>query len=101
MGYELCLVSTLVRTDDEAACLAAELAAQHDLDCSVSATEAKMEITAKAKLVITAEGIRVNTKTTVVSEECSGVEIGGTSAAESIFSDNSNSTQPRSTSSNP
>ena len=97
MGYELCLV----RVDDEAVRLAAELAVQDDLDRSVSAAEAEMEITAKAQPFIKAEAIRINTKTTIEIEAVSGVEIGGISAAKLIWRDNSNYTLPRSTSSSP
>jgi len=71
----------LVRADDEATCLAVELAAQHDLDSAVSAAEAEMEITAKAKPFINAEAIRVNAKTTIEIEAASGIEMEGTTAA--------------------
>ena len=43
MGYELCFG----RADDDAVRVAAEMAAPHDFNCSVSAAEVKMEITTK------------------------------------------------------
>lgn len=70
----MCLASV----DEEAARLAAELAVQKDLDCSVSAAEAEMEIPAKAKPFIKVEAIAVNGKTTVESEASSGVAMGDT-----------------------
>ena len=83
----------------QAARLAVELTAQHDFDCSVSAAEAKMEITAKARPFIKAEAIRINTKTAIEIKAGSGIETGSTSAAKLTFSEDSNSRHRRSTSS--
>lgn len=57
--------------DEGAARLASKLMVQEDLDCSVSAAKAEMEIPAKAKPFIEVEAIAVNAKTTVENEASS------------------------------
>lgn len=74
---------------------------QYDVGRSVSAAEAKVEITGKAKPFIKAEAIRGNTRTTIEIKAGPGIEMEGSSAAKLIFNDDSNSTHLRSTSSNP
>lgn len=60
-----------------------------------------MEIPAKAKPLIEVVTIGINARTTIEIEAGLNIEMEGTSAAKLIFSDNGNSTHPRSISSNP
>jgi uncharacterized protein involved in type VI secretion and phage assembly len=62
---------------------------------SVSTMEGKMEITAKTKLSIKGENIKINAKTTIDIKAGSDLKMEGTSAAKLTSSDNSNYDAPK------
>jgi uncharacterized protein involved in type VI secretion and phage assembly len=62
---------------------------------SVSTMEGKMEITAKTKLSIKAQNIKINAKTTIDMKAGSDIKMEGTSAAKLTSSDNSNYDAPK------
>ncbi|HEX2692068.1 MAG TPA: phage baseplate assembly protein V [Kofleriaceae bacterium] len=62
---------------------------------SISSMEGKMEITAKTKLSIKAENIKINAKTTIDMKAGSDLQMEGSSAAKLTSSDNSNYDAPK------
>ena len=62
---------------------------------SISSMEGKMEITAKTKLSIKAENIKINAKTTIDMKAGTDVQMEGSSAAKLTSSDNSNYDAPK------
>jgi uncharacterized protein involved in type VI secretion and phage assembly len=62
---------------------------------SLSTMEGKMEITAKTKLSIKGENIKINAKTTIDMKAGSDLKMEGTSAAKLTSSDNSNYDAPK------
>lgn len=62
---------------------------------SVSTMEGKMEITAKTKLSIKAQNIKINAKTTIDIKAGTDFQMEGTSAAKLTSSDNSNYDAPK------
>ncbi|HEU4726302.1 MAG TPA: phage baseplate assembly protein V [Kofleriaceae bacterium] len=62
---------------------------------SISTMEGKMEITAKAKLSIKAQNIKINAKTTIDMKAGSDLKMEGSSAAKLTASDNSNYDAPK------
>jgi uncharacterized protein involved in type VI secretion and phage assembly len=61
-----------------------------DAGISISSMEGKMELTAKTKLSIKAQNIKINAKTTIDIKAGSDLQMEGTSAAKLTSSDNSN-----------
>jgi len=66
-----------------------------DFGISVSSMEGKMEITAKTKLSIKAENIKISAKTTIDMKAGSDIQMEGSSAAKLTSSDNSNYDSPK------
>jgi len=66
-----------------------------DFGISISSMEGKMEITAKTKLSIKAENIKINAKTTIDMKAGSDIQMEGSSAAKLTSSDNSNYDSPK------
>jgi len=62
---------------------------------SLSTMEGKMEITAKTKLSIKADNIKINAKTTIDMKAGSDIKMEGSSAAKLTSSDNSNYDAPK------
>jgi uncharacterized protein involved in type VI secretion and phage assembly len=62
---------------------------------SISSMEGKLEITAKTKLSIQADNIKINAKTTINLKAGSDLKMEGTSAAKVTSSDNSHYDAPR------
>ena len=62
---------------------------------SISTMEGKLEITAKTKLSIKAQNIKINAKTTIEMKAGSDLTMEGTSAAKVTSSDNSNYDAPK------
>jgi uncharacterized protein involved in type VI secretion and phage assembly len=62
---------------------------------SISTMEGKMEITAKEKLSIKAENVKINAKTTIDMKAGSDLKMEGSSAAKLTSSDNSNYDAPK------
>jgi uncharacterized protein involved in type VI secretion and phage assembly len=62
---------------------------------SISSMEGKMEITAKTKLSIKAENIKINAKTTIDMKAGTDIQMEGSSAAKLTSSDNSNYDAPK------
>ncbi|MBC7973803.1 MAG: hypothetical protein H7138_02375, partial [Myxococcales bacterium] len=61
---------------------------------SISSMEGKMEITAKEKLTIKAQNIKINAKTTIDIKAGTDIKMEGSSAAKLTASDNSNYDAP-------
>ena len=66
-----------------------------DFGISISSMEGKMEITAKTKLTIKGENIKINAKTTIDMKAGSDLKMEGSSAAKLTASDNSNYDAPK------
>jgi uncharacterized protein involved in type VI secretion and phage assembly len=62
---------------------------------SISSMEGKLEITAKTKLIIKAQNIKINAKTTIDMKAGADIKMEGTSAAKLTSSDNSNYDAPK------
>jgi uncharacterized protein involved in type VI secretion and phage assembly len=62
---------------------------------SISTMEGKLQITAKAKLSIKAENIKINARTTIDMKAGSDIQMEGSSAAKLTSSDNSNYDAPK------
>jgi uncharacterized protein involved in type VI secretion and phage assembly len=66
-----------------------------EVGVSISSMEGKMEITAKTKLSIKAQNIKINAKTTIDMKAGSDLTMEGSSAAKLTSSDNSNYDAPK------
>ena len=66
-----------------------------DCGISISTMEGKMEITAKEKLSIKADNIKINATTTIDMKAGSDLQMEGTSSAKLTASDNSNYDAPK------